>query len=59
MRFITKVVCTSLKVGFLFMLVMGLLGMHFDAAVVFATKSLLFFRLAVAILCIRDNQVRS
>ena len=32
------------------MLILGLLGMYFDAAVVFVTKSLLFFRLAVAIL---------
>ena len=33
------------------MLILGLLGMYFDAAVVFVTKSLLFFRLTVAILC--------
>ena len=33
------------------MLILGLLGMYFDAAVVFVTKSSLFFRLAVAILC--------
>ena len=33
------------------MLILGLLGMYFDAAVVFVTKSLLFFRLAMAILC--------
>ena len=32
------------------MLILGLLGMYFDAAVVFVTKSSLFFRLAVAIL---------
>jgi hypothetical protein len=32
------------------MLILGLLGMHFDAAVVFVTKSSLFFRLAPAIL---------
>ena len=32
------------------MLILGLLGMYFDAAVVFVTKSLLFFRLALAIL---------
>ena len=34
------------------MLILGLLGMYFDAAVVFVTKSSLFFRLAVAILCL-------
>ena len=34
------------------MLILGLLGMHFDAVVVFVTKSSLFFRLAVAILCV-------
>ena len=33
------------------MLILGLLGMYFDAAVVFFTNSSLFFRLAVAILC--------
>ena len=32
------------------MLILGLLGMYFDAAVVFVTKSSLLFRLAVAIL---------
>ena len=32
------------------MLILGLLGMYFDAVVVFVTKSSLFFRLAVAIL---------
>ena len=31
------------------MLILGLLGMYFNAAVVFVTKSQLFFRLAVAI----------
>ena len=36
--------------GFQFMLILGLLGMYFDAAVVFVTKSSLFFKLAVAIL---------
>ena len=35
------------------MLILGLLGMYFDAAVVFVTNSQLFFRLAVAILCIQ------
>ena len=34
------------------MLILGLLGMYFDAAVVFVTKSSLLFRLAVAILCL-------
>ena len=33
------------------MLILGLLGMYFDAAVVFVKKSSLLFRLAVAILC--------
>ena len=33
------------------MLILGLLGMYFDAAVVFVRNSSLFFRLAVAILC--------
>ena len=33
------------------MLILGLLGMHFDAAVVFFTNSSLFFSLAMAILC--------
>ena len=32
------------------MLILGLLGMYFDAAVVFVTKSSLVFRLAMAIL---------
>ena len=32
------------------MLILGLLGMYFDAAVVFVTNSKLFFKLAVAIL---------
>ena len=38
------------------MLILGLLGMYFDAAVVFVTKSSLLFRLAVAILCELLNQ---
>ena len=33
------------------MLILGLLGMYFDAAVVFVTKSSLLFKLAEAILC--------
>ena len=37
------------------MLILGLLGMYFDAVVVFVTKSLLLFRLAVAILCLEDH----
>ena len=36
--------------GFQFILILGLLGMYFDASVVFVTNSSLFFRLAVAIL---------
>ena len=32
------------------MLILGLLGMYFDATVVFVTKSSLLFRLALAIL---------
>ena len=40
----------GLKGGFQLMLILGLQGMYFDAAVVFVTKSYLFFRLAVAIL---------
>ena len=39
------------KRGFQLMLILGLLGMYFDAAVVFVTNSSLLFRLAVAILC--------
>ena len=35
------------------MLILGLLGMYFDAAVVFVTNSSLLFRLAVAILCVK------
>ena len=31
------------------MLILGLLGMYFDAAVVFVTNSSLFFRLAIAV----------
>ena len=33
------------------MLILGLLGMYFDAAVVFVINSSLFFRLTMAILC--------
>ena len=34
------------------MLILGFLGMYFDAAVVFVMNSSLLFRLAVAILCL-------
>ena len=40
------------------MLILGLLGMYFDAAVVFVTKSSLLFKLAVAILW-RDSRILS
>ena len=33
------------------MLILGLLGMYFDAAVVFVTSQTLFLRLALTILC--------
>ena len=33
------------------MQILGLLGMYFDAAVVFVTRHSLLFRLALAILC--------
>ena len=33
------------------MLILGLLGMYFDAAVVFFTISSLLFRMAMAVLC--------
>ena len=39
------------KGGFQLMLIVGLLGMYFDAAVVFVTSQTLFLRLALAILC--------
>ena len=38
------------------MLILGLLGMYFDAAVVFVTNSSLLFRLAVAILCLVSSR---
>ena len=38
------------------MLILGLLGMYFDAAVVFVTKSSLLFRLAMAILCNEEKK---
>ena len=34
------------------MLILGLLGMYFDAAVVFVTSQTLLLRLALAILCV-------
>ena len=37
------------------MLILGLLGMYFDAAVVFVTKNSLFFRLAMAILWLTNE----
>ena len=42
------------------MLILDLLGMYFDAAVVFVTNSSLFFRLAVAILCVnlKSGQIK-
>ena len=39
------------KVGFQFILILGLPGMYFDAAVVFVASQTLLFRLALAILC--------
>ena len=36
------------------MLILGLVGMYIDAAFVFVTNSLLLFRLALAILCIKS-----
>jgi hypothetical protein len=38
------------KGGFQLKLILGLLGMYFDAAVVFVTRQTLLLRLAVAIL---------
>ena len=40
----------GLKGGFQLMLILGLLGMYFDAVVVFVTSQTLLFRLALAIL---------
>ena len=37
--------------GFQLMLILVLLGMHFDAVLVFVTSQTLLFRLALAILC--------
>ena len=36
------------------MQILGLLGMYFDAVVVEVEKYLLFFRLALAILCVKE-----
>ena len=41
------------------MQILGLLGMYFDAAVVFVTKSSLLFRLTVAILCVKIELIRT
>ena len=38
------------------MQILGFLGMYFDAVVVEIEKCLLFFRLALAILCIVESQ---
>ena len=38
------------------MLILGLLGMYFDAAVVFVTSQTLLFRLALAMLCLIRGQ---
>ena len=38
------------------MLILGLLGMYFDAAVVFVTSQTLLLKLAVAILCCRETK---
>ena len=38
------------------MLILGFLGMYFDAAVVFVTNSSLLLRLAVAILCEKNEK---
>ena len=40
------------KGGFQLMLILGLLGMYFDAAMVFFTISSLLFRMAMAMLCL-------
>ena len=39
------------------MLILGLLGMYFDAAVVFVTSQTLFLRLALAILWPHDLKI--
>ena len=45
--------------GFQLIQILGLLGMYFDAVVVEVEKSLLFFRLALAILCLNTCLVFS
>ena len=44
----------SEKGGFQLVQILGLLGMYFDAVVVEVKKNLLLFRLAMAILCVRE-----
>ena len=39
------------------MLILVLLGMYFDALVVFVTSQTLFFRLALAILCVKRKNL--
>ena len=41
------------------MQILGLLGMHFDAAVVEVKTFLLLFRLTLAILCVREDYVNN
>ena len=45
------------KVGFQIMLILGLLGMYFDAALVFVTSQTILFRLALAILWVCSGQI--
>ena len=44
------------KGGFQLMLILGLLGMYFDAAVVFVISQTLLLRLGLAILCFLQNK---
>ena len=48
----SSVHCRGEEFGFQLMQILDLLGMYFDAAVVFVTSHSLLFRLAMAILCI-------
>ena len=41
------------------MLILGLIGMYFDAEVVFVTNQTLLLRLAVAILCLATRNIKS
>ena len=41
------------------MLILGLLGMYFDAAVVFFTMASLFFRMAMTLLCYAKDICKS